>query len=48
VPWTVRNGVAAVIGTSRTFAAVSLVTSTIDTDDTFSASPKSIASGLPL
>ena len=48
MPRTVRSGVAAVIATSRTFAAVSLVTSTIDTAGRFSSSPKSIASGLPL
>jgi hypothetical protein len=48
VPCTVRSGVAAVIGTSRTWPRCPGVTSTIETDDAFSASPKSIASGLPL
>jgi hypothetical protein len=47
VPRTVRSGTAAVIGTSRTFAELSAVTSTTATDGVFSPSPKSMASGLP-
>jgi hypothetical protein len=48
VPRTVRRLSAAEIGTSRVRAALSVPTSTMATEQTFSSSPKSTASGLPL
>jgi len=48
VPRTVCSGASVAIGTSRTFAAVSAVTSTIVTPHSLASSPKSTASGAPL